>query len=50
MLVRVTLTHTEANCPGYHREMLPETTKALSRLAEPAKEAGSRFTFSQVRR
>ena len=32
MLLHVTMTHTEDNCPGYHPEGLPERTAAFERL------------------
>ena len=32
MLFHVTMTHTEDNCPGYHRERLPEVVEAFENL------------------
>ena len=38
MLFHVTATHTEDNCPGYHREKMPEVIEAFENLETVAKE------------
>ncbi len=38
MLFHVTMTHTEDNCPGYHRERMPEVLEAFESGEAIAKE------------
>jgi len=38
MLFHITATHTTGNCPGYHRERLPEVIAAIENLETLAKE------------
>ena len=38
MLFHVTLTHTEDNCPVYHREKMPEVLKSFENLEAVGKE------------
>ena len=38
MLFHVTMTHTEDNCPAYHREKLPEVLEAFENLEAVGKE------------
>ena len=40
MLFRVSATHTEENCPGYHTEMMPTLLAAAEKQEETAKELG----------
>ena len=38
MLFHITATHTTENCPGYHRERMPEVIAAMENLETLAKE------------
>lgn len=38
MLFHVTMTHTEDNCPGYHRERMPKLIEAFENLEAVGKE------------
>ena len=38
MLYHVTMTHTEDNCPGYHRERMPGVLEAFENLEALTKE------------
>ena len=38
MLFHVTATHTTENCPGYHREKMPQVVAAMENLEALAKE------------
>ena len=38
MLFHVTAIHTSANCPGYHREKMPEIVAAMDSMENLAKE------------
>ena len=40
MLFHLTMTHTEDNCPGYNREMMPNLLEAGERLPTVAKDLG----------
>lgn len=40
MLIHVTATHSEDNCPGYNRELIPEVMKGLKAREEIARRHG----------
>jgi hypothetical protein len=45
MIFHVTMTHTEDNCPIYHREMMPETLEASENLEELGKELNIKLHY-----
>ena len=45
MLLHVTLTHPEENCPGYHRELIPGILAGLEKMDDVAKSCGVKVHF-----
>ena len=45
MLFHVTMTHTEDNCPGYNKEMIPQVLEGLEQREEIAKRRGVKLHF-----
>ncbi len=45
MLFHVTMTHTEDNCPGYHREMMPGVLEAFENLEALGKELNVKLHY-----
>ena len=43
MLFHITATHTEDNCPGYNRELMPPMLDAIEGSGDLAKELGLTF-------
>ena len=45
MLFHITATHTEDNCPGYNRELMPPMLDAIEGSGDLAKELGLNILF-----
>jgi len=45
MLFHITATHTEDNCPGYNRELMPPMLDAIEASGDLAKELGLNILF-----
>ena len=45
MLFHITATHTEDNCPGYNRELMPPMLDAIEASGDLAKELGLNILY-----